>query len=109
MSAPGFLTSDPWYYETDSDWRFAVPDKFQHFWGSAFLSYMTDPTIAFLCGVGKEIYDLKVAKVGFSYRDLIADFLGIVSERSMSRSSKLKAWLDYKKDDNIIFKVGYSF
>ena len=91
-----FLTTDPWYYQTDSDWRFTTPDKFQHYWGSFALAWAIDPKTAFLCGVVKEIYDNKYSG-GFSYRDLVADAAGVLAAKW--RKSKMQIWLDYNRTD----------
>lgn len=58
--------------------RFYLPDKFQHCLGSYCLSKAIGPAPALLLGLGKEFRD-QVGGVGFSYRDLIANGLGVLA------------------------------
>jgi len=67
---------DRWLYVVTSH-KFSVPDKFQYFWGSAALTEILGPMPALALGITKEIYDDKVAQVGFSSRDIVADILGV--------------------------------
>ena len=87
---------DPWYYQSDDRYEFWVPDKVQHYWGSYLLNKIT---VRYLGDVGGSItsfafgflWEVKDSKtslgtvnggvVGFSVRDLLADGLGVLSER----------------------------
>jgi len=96
---------DPWYY-VDATYRFSVPDKFQHFWGSAALTEILGPMPALAIGISKEIYDEKKTRVGFSSRDIVADILGVVSAK-LTETNKVNLWLDWRpEDDAIIVQIG---
>ena len=96
---------DPWFY-VDATYKFSVPDKFQHFWGSAALTEIIGPMPALAIGISKEIYDDKNAKVGFSSRDIVADILGVVSAK-LTETDKVNLWLDWRpEDDAIIVQIG---
>ncbi len=96
---------DPWYY-VDATYRFSVPDKFQHFWGSAALTEILGPMPALAIGISKEIYDEKKTRVGFSSRDIVADILGVVSAK-LTETEKVSLWLDWRpQDDAIIVQIG---
>ena len=96
---------DPWYY-VDATYKFSVPDKFQHFWGSAALTEILGPMPALAIGISKEIYDDKKAKAGFSSRDIVADILGVVSAK-LTETDKVNLWLDWRpEDDAIIVQIG---
>lgn len=86
-----------------------VPDKAQHYWGSYLLSevsqkYLGDkagPLITFALGFFWEVKDSKTSLgtvdggvVGFSYKDLLADGVGILSS-AINRRGTLKLWMDY--------------
>jgi len=91
---------DPWYY-VDATYKFAVPDKFQHFWGSAALTEILGPMPALAIGISKEIYDDKKTRVGFSSRDIVADILGVVSAK-LTETEKVSLWLDWRPEDKVI-------
>ena len=96
---------DPWYY-VDASYKFSVPDKFQHFWGSAALTEILGPMPALALGISKEIYDDKKTKAGFSSRDIVADILGVISAKLTERN-KVSLWLDWRPEDEaIIVKIG---
>ncbi|MCH9024922.1 MAG: hypothetical protein IH931_06270 [candidate division Zixibacteria bacterium] len=96
---------DPWYY-VDASYKFSVPDKFQHFWGSVALTEILGPMPALAIGIGKEIYDDKKIKVGFSSRDIVADILGVISAK-LTETEKVSLWLDWRpEDDVIIVQIG---
>ena len=96
---------DPWYY-VDATYKFSVPDKFQHFWGSAALTEILGPMPALAFGISKEIYDDKKTKAGFSSRDIVADILGVVSAK-LTETDKVSLWLDWRpEDDAIIVQIG---
>ena len=98
---------DPWYY-VDATYKFAVPDKFQHFWGSAALTEIIGPMPALAIGISKEIYDDKKTKVGFSSRDIVADILGVVSAK-LTETNKVILWLDWRPEDDVmIVQIGIS-
>ncbi len=85
---------DPWYYVNDSEYKFIVPDKFQHFYGSAVLTELIGPMPALAFGFIKEIHDDSEARVGFSMKDIAADALGIMSAK-FARTESIKLWLDW--------------
>ena len=91
---------DPWYY-VDASYKLSVPDKFQHFWGSAALTEILGPMPALALGITKEIYDDKIAHVGFSTRDIVADIFGVVSAK-LTESEKVSLWLDWIPEDQAI-------
>lgn len=70
--------SDPWYFQTDTDIRFLVPDKAEHFWGSYMITRAVGPVPAFLVGVAYESYQASQGGF-FSERDVAANALGILS------------------------------
>lgn len=96
---------DPWYYQSDTRLAFFVPDKVQHFWGSYALSRLAaiengdifGALAVLTLGAAWEIKDDQVSGVGFSYRDLIADGLGVVGSL-VNRRSRLKMWVCYSTD-----------
>lgn len=111
---------DPWYYQSDDDINFWVPDKVQHFWGSYLLSEIgqykigkvTGPLVAFACGFLWEVKDSKTSlgpgTVGFSYKDLIVDVLGVVSTR-INKKDNWKMYISYSTTNkyimlNVIYK-----
>lgn len=97
---------DPWYYQTDDrGLTFMVPDKAQHYYGSYLLTEITSkynisPVIVFTLGFLWEVKDNKTSLnttngvVGFSYRDLIADGLGILSSR-VNKHKNARLYLNY--------------
>ena len=98
---------DPWLY-VDASYKFSVPDKFQHFWGSAALTEIIGPMPALAIGISKEIYDDKKTKAGFSSRDIVADILGVISAK-LTETEKVSLWLDWRpEDDAIIVQIGIS-
>lgn len=99
MFTINFLTNDPWYYQTNLDYRFYVPDKAQHFYGSYFLAYLTSTKLSLICGLLKEIYDNQKG-VGFSYRDIIANCLGILANKI--NKHRFKLWVPYDQQKHQI-------
>lgn len=85
---------DPWYYVHSSEYDFIVPDKFQHFYGSAILTEIIGPMPALAFGMLKEVHDDTDKLVGFSMKDITADVLGIMSAK-FARSENIKLWLDW--------------
>jgi hypothetical protein len=100
---------DPWYYQTDDRGLiFMVPDKAQHYWGSYALAEIAQDKLgtipgavtAFVLGFLWEVKDSKTnlgtangGVVGFSYRDLIADGLGVLS--STLANDRWAFYVDY--------------
>ena len=108
---------DPWYYQNDNHPTFWVPDKAQHYWGSYLLnttisqhvdkkvSTVATLALGFLWEVKDSQTSLGKGKVGFSYRDLIADGLGVVSA-VINTGSTWKMYVDYSTvDETITFNV----
>lgn len=92
---------DPWYFQTDTDVRFLLPDKAQHFYGSQLLSSKVGPAKAIACGV---LWELLEARMGdfVSGRDLIADVLGVVASRLNNR-----LWIEWDNErGEIMLKLG---
>ncbi len=92
---------DPWYYVNDQTYKFMVPDKFQHFYGSALLTEIIGPMPALALGVSKEVYDDSDALVGFSMKDIAADLLGVISAK-FARSEKVSLWLDWDSGEETL-------
>ena len=99
---------DPWYFQSnDMGITFTVPDKVQHYYGSYLLTEaakskigpVKGALIVLTAGFLWEVKDSYIrlgtdGTVGFSYRDLIADGLGIVSSL-LNKSNKIKILCDY--------------
>ena len=107
---------DPWYFQTDTDVRFLIPDKAQHFYGSQLLSSKVGPVKAIACGV---LWELLEARMGdfVSGRDLIADVLGVIASRLDNKVSALRTtsrlegdlrlWIEWDKErGEIMLKLG---
>ena len=100
---------DNWLFVNSADYRFLVPDKFQHFWGSYLLSQAIGPASAIVAGVLKEVYDNDVAGVGFSDRDLIANVLGVGSAL-LNRGPPVRMYLDWQPHrDRLVLVVTLTF
>lgn len=92
---------DPWYYRDARDPLFIVPDKAQHFYGSAALATVSQKIIGkeagTLLSVGAgllwEINDNRTG-AGFSWKDLTADCLGVLTAR-LAPKSPVVCWLNY--------------
>ena len=67
--------AEPWYYQSDEDIEFQIPDKVQHYLGSYFLSEVTGPGYAIAAGVLWEVKQ-KLQGGEFGERDLFLDLLG---------------------------------
>ena len=97
---------DPWYYVNDAAYKFTVPDKFQHFYGSAILTEIIGPMPALTFGVIKEVHDDSDALVGFSMKDIAADMLGVMSAQ-FARSEKVTLWLDWDPgEETLVLHLG---
>lgn len=97
---------DPWYYVRHNEYEFVVPDKFQHFYGSAILTEMVGPMPALAFGVLKEIHDDTDGLVGFSMKDITADVLGIMSAR-FAQTEKVTLWLDWDPgEETLVLNFG---
>jgi hypothetical protein len=97
---------DPWYYVESNEYEFVVPDKFQHFYGSAILTEIIGPMPALAFGVLKEVHDDVDGLVGFSAKDIAADMLGIVSAK-FARTESIKLWLDWDpREETLVLKFG---
>lgn len=92
--------TDPWYCQSDNDWRFMVPDKVQHYYGSQLLVELgLHPATAFMVGFVYEIYQAETG-VGFSGRDLIANTFGVLAGSVNSR--KFYLFVDYSKTERVV-------
>ena len=100
---------DPWYYQSNNrGLTFMIPDKAQHYWGSYALSitgskYMGDKVGTLTAAALGFLWEVKDDKEGngFSYKDLIADYLGVVSS-IVNKNKDIKLWLDYSTIDKEI-------
>ena len=112
---------DPWYYQSNNQGlAFMVPDKAQHYWGSyglntigqKYLGNTVGSLTALTLGYLWEVKDSKTSLgtanggvVGFSYKDLIADYIGVASSL-INKNSQVKMWLDYSTSDKeIMFNI----
>ena len=111
---------DYWYYQDDSRLTFMIPDKAQHYWGSYALSTIGQEYLgkkmgsltAFALGFLWEVKDSKTSLgtanggvVGFSYKDLIADGVGVLSSL-VNQSENVRLWLNYSTyDKKIILNI----
>lgn len=97
---------DPWYYVDYKSFKFSVPDKLQHFYGSALLTEVVGPMPALALGVTKEVYDDQYAKVGFSMKDIVADVLGIMSAK-FARTERVSLWLNWNpSQETLVLQFG---
>jgi len=91
---------DPWYFQSDDEWRFMVPDKAQHYYGSQLLVEVgLHPSAAFAAGFMYEVYQDERG-IGFSYKDLIADAFGVLA--GSVNSEKFYLFMDYSTTDEIL-------
>jgi len=102
---------DPWYSQSYTQGlEFMVPDKAQHFYGSALVNEfckrlplpekgVAGPTLSVTIGFMWEVYQEKNG-IGFSERDLIADVLGVAA--SQISSEHVVIWLDYSIQEKVI-------
>jgi len=102
---------DPWYFQSnEAGYTFLIPDKSQHYWGSALLNEfgkklplphknVTSPTLAFAAGFIYEVWQ-EMNGIGFSPRDLAADALGILS--SQLNTDTFVMWMDYCNSERTI-------
>jgi len=110
---------DPWYYQSNEQgYSFAVPDKAQHYYGSALVNELSKrlplpgikvmgPVLSFTTGFMYEIWQEQKG-IGFSRRDLFADAMGIAASQLSSENFIL--WLDYSTQDQILmFNVTVRF
>lgn len=111
---------DAWYYQDDNRLTFMIPDKAQHYWGSYALSEIGQkyfgnkigPLTAFVLGYLWEVKDSRTSLgtmndgvVGFSYKDLIADGVGVLSSL-VNQSEDVRLWLNYStRDKEIILNM----
>jgi hypothetical protein len=106
---------DPWYYQSSvQGYTFAIPDKAQHFYGSAMVNEFSKrlplpgidilgPILSLTAGFMWETYQDQKG-IGFSERDLAADAMGVAA--SQLSSEHLSLWLDYSTTERVImFRV----
>ena len=92
--------TDPWYCQSDSDWRFLCPDKVQHFYGSLLLVEVgLHPVTAFVVGFAYEVYQAETG-IGFSGRDLIANGFGVLAGTVNNR--KFYLFVDYSTTERVV-------
>jgi len=91
---------DPWYYQSNDEWQFMVPDKAQHYYGSQLLvEGGMHPAAALAAGFMYEVYQNEIG-VGFSYKDLIADAFGVLA--GTVNSDKFYLFMDYSTRDEFV-------
>lgn len=102
---------DPWYFQSSElGYSFTIPDKAQHFYGSALLNEVSKrlplpgikvmgPVIALTAGFMFETWQDQKG-IGFSQRDLLADAAGVAA--SQLSGKRLVLWLDYSTREQII-------
>lgn len=108
---------DPWYYQSDDQgYTFTIPDKAQHFYGSALLNEFSKklplpgidfmaPVISFTAGFMYETWQDQRG-VGFSQRDLFADAMGVAA--SHLSNENIVIWLDYSEQEEVLlFNVSF--
>ena len=105
---------DPWYYQSDHQGlSFMIPDKAQHYWGSALLGFVgnqlplplrqvTVPFLALGAGYFWEVWQQDQG-IGFSERDLVADAFGVLS--SQINSEDFKMHMDYSLSEKTVTLV----
>lgn len=97
---------DPWYFAKSTEYKFMVPDKFQHFYGSAMLTEIIGPMPALAFGVLKEVHDDVDGLVGFSSKDIAANILGIMSAK-FAQTENVTLWLDWDPaGETLILNLG---
>ena len=97
---------DPWYYVHYKTYKFSLPDKLQHFYGSAALGKVVGPMPALALGLSKEVFDDQYAKVGFSVKDVVADMLGIMSSQ-LAQTDNVALWLNWDPtEESLMLQVG---
>ncbi len=95
-----FPDFDPWYYQSDAEWKFMVPDKAQHYYGSQFLVEVgLHPTAALAAGLAYEIYQNETG-VGFSYKDFIANSFGVLA--GTINNEKFYLFMDYSTTEEVL-------
>lgn len=95
--------SDSWFYVDYERWDIKAPDKWQHFTGSYLsqkllsrhVNKYLSASIVMGLGVLKEYED--AYREGWSPRDIVADFLGIVSGIYSNRKYRLLCFYDNEK------------
>lgn len=110
---------DPWYYQSNEQgYLFLVPDKAQHYYGSALLNEISKhlpfpgikvmgPVISFTAGFMYEAWQDQRG-IGFSKRDLFADAMGIAASQLSNKDVVL--WLDYSTNEKVLtFNVALKF
>lgn len=108
---------DPWYYQSHGQgYLFLIPDKAQHFYGSAAVNEcakqlplpgirILGPVLSLTAGFMYEVYQDQKG-IGFSERDMLADALGIAA--SQFSTEQLTIWLDYSPTQQVImFRVAF--
>lgn len=106
---------DPWFYQShEQGYRFAIPDKAQHFYGSVAVNEFSKqlplpgieilgPILSLTAGFMWETYQDQKG-IGFSERDFAADAMGVAA--SQLSSEHLSFWLDYSTTEQVImFRV----
>lgn len=109
-----FQRYDPWLY-TDESWDLKMPDKAAHFYGSYALERLShdvtkdelmSSSFVIGFGIGKEILD--GYREGFSFRDILADALGVSSSVFNRGSESVKVICDYTHE-KITLRLNWPF
>lgn len=95
--------SDPWFYVDYENWDIKAPDKWQHFTGcylsqkffSRHLNKYLSASLVMGISILKEYED--AYREGWSARDIVADFLGVLAGTYSNRKYKLLCFYDNEK------------
>ena len=93
---------DYWYYVDNNNWEIKAPDKWTHMMGSMgstsvlsrFMNKYAAGALVFSFGLYKEYDD--AFREGWSYRDIIADALGITA--SLTATDRYRLLCDYDSE-----------
>lgn len=99
-------TKDHWFYVDNNNWEIKAPDKWTHMMGSygstAFFSRIMNKyaaaALVLSFGVYKEYDD--AYREGWSYRDLIADAVGVTA--SLTANSRYRLLCDYDSEKVVL-------
>ena len=99
-------TKDHWFYVDNKNWEITAPDKWTHMMGSygstsffsRFMNKYAAAALVFSFGVYKEYDD--AFREGWSYRDLIADAVGVTA--SLTANSRYRLLCDYDSEKVVL-------
>lgn len=99
-------SNDKWFYVDKYNWEIAAPDKWTHMMGSMGLSTLLGQTmnkylaagLTLGLGIYKEYDD--AFREGWSYRDIIADAVGVTA--SLTANKKYRILCDYDTEKVVL-------